>query len=177
MISASIGIEFVDTGKWSDEEADFVMWTVASGKHGLSFVFAGNGFSYQLHSSSPGSPSINIFFLELLAILSGIFHVAHLSHLPCWLLIFTDSLDSVAVLSSLRASEPLHNSVLLAIAKIMMKTGIDLRIHHIESKKNVKADMLSWLMFDKYHRHYPANHVCSFSPPRELLPVQWRQSF
>ena len=147
------------------------MWTDASGKHGLSFVFAGNGFAYQLHSPSPGSPSIDIFFLELLAILSGIFHVTHLSYPPCRLLIFTDSLDSVAVLSSLRASEPLHNSVLLAIAKIMMKTGMDLHIHHIESKKNVKADMLSWLMFDEYHRHYPADHVCSFSPPRELLPV------
>lgn len=40
---------------------------------------------------------------------------------PRRLLVFTDSLDSVAVLNSLHASEPLHNSVLLAIAEIVMK--------------------------------------------------------
>lgn len=176
-IPESIGIRFVDVGRWNDEEADLVMWTDASGKYGLSFVFAGNGFVYQLRSSKPGSPPVDIFFLELLAILSGIHHVANFTHPPRRLLIYTDSLDSVAVLNSLRASEQLHNSILLAIAAIMMKTGIDLRVRHIEGKQNIRADMLSRLLFDEYHRLYPADRVRTFSPPRSLLPARWSESY
>jgi hypothetical protein len=176
-IPDSTGIRFADAGRWKEEDADLVMWTDASGKHGLSFVYAGHGFVYQLRSSRPGSPPIDIFFLELLAILSGIHHIAHFACPPRRLLVFTDSLDSVAVLNSLRASEPLHNSILLAVAEIIMKTNIDLHIHHIEGKNNVRADMLSRLMLDEYHRCYPADRVRSFSPPRDLLPARWRESF
>ena len=176
-IPASIGIQFVDTGRWSEEDADFVMWTDASGKYGLSFVFAGNGFIYQLQSAKSGSPPIDIFFLELLAILSGIHHTAHFTHPPRRLLVFTDSLDSVAIFNTLHTSESLHNSILMATAEIVMKTGIDLRVRHIEGKKNVKADMLSQLMLDEYHCQFPADHVRTFSPPRGLLPARWRESF
>jgi hypothetical protein len=176
-IPSSIGIRFVDVGRWNDEDADLVMWTDASGKYGLSFVYAGNGFVYQLRSPKPGSPSVDIFFLELLAILSGIHHVANFPHPPRRLLIHTDSLDSVAVLNTLRASEPLHNSILIAIAEIMMKTGIDLRVRHIEGKQNIRADMLSRLLFVEYHRLFPADRVRTFSPPRTLLPARWNESF
>ena len=119
-------IRFVNAGRWSEEDADLALWTDASGRHGLLFVFAGNGFVYQLQPPRPGFPPVDIFFLEMLAILSGIHHIAHFLHPPRRLLIFSDSLDLVAVLNTLRATEPLHNSILLAIAKIMMKTGIDL---------------------------------------------------
>ena len=125
-IPKSIGIRFVDTGKWDEDDADLVMWTDASGKLGLSFVYAGNGFLYQIKHPKPGFPCVDIFFLELLAILSGIHHVALFASPPKHLLVYTDSLDSVAVLDSLRASESLHNSILLAIAEIMMKSGMDL---------------------------------------------------
>ena len=90
---------------------------------------------------------------------------------------FTDSLDSVVIFNTLRTSESLHNSILMATAEIVMKTGIDLRVCHIEGKKNVKADMLSRLMLDEYHRQFPANRVRTFSPPRDLLPARWRESF
>jgi hypothetical protein len=176
-IPASTGIRFVDTGKWNEQDADLVIWTDASGKYGLSFTYAGNGFVYQLQAPKNRSPKVDIFFLELLAILSGIHHVALFPHPPRRLLVFTDSLDSVAVFNSLRASEPLHNSILLAVAEIIMKTGIDLRVHHIEGKKNLRADMLSRLLFDEYRRLYPADRVRPFSPPRELLPARWRESF
>jgi hypothetical protein len=176
-IPASIGIRFVDAGRWNEADADFVMWTDASGRHGLSFTFAGNGFVYQLQSPEQGAPPVDIFFLELLAILSGIHHVANFSHPPRKLLIYTDSLDAVAVLGTLRASEQLHNAVLLAIAEIMLKTGMDLRVHHIEGKRNVKADMLSRMMLEEYHCSFPADRVRSFSPPRDLLPARWRGSF
>jgi hypothetical protein len=100
-IPNSIGICFVDAGQWSDNVADFVLWTDASGKHGLAFVFAGNGFAYQLQPSSQGAPVVDIFFLKLLAILSSIHHVVNLAKPPHHLLLFTDSLDSVDVFNSL----------------------------------------------------------------------------
>jgi hypothetical protein len=176
-IPHSIGIRFVDTGRWDEDDADLVMWTDASGKLGISFVYAGNGFLYQLQHPEPGSPCVDIFFLELLAILSGIHHVAHFTKPPKRLLIYTDSLDLVAVLNTLRASESRHNSILLAIAEIIMKSGIDLRTHHIEGKQNIRADMLSWLMTNEYRYRFPADRVRTFSPPRDLLPARWRGSF
>ena len=133
-IPDSIRIRFVDTGRWSEDDADLVMWTDASGKLGLSFIYAGNGFLYQLRQPNSGSPLVDIFFLELLAILSAIHHVACFPCPPRRVLLFSDSLDSVAVFNTLHASESLHNSILLAIAEIMMKTGMDLHVHHIEGR-------------------------------------------
>jgi hypothetical protein len=60
-IPNSIGICFVDAGQWSDNVADFVLWTDASGKHSLAFVFTGNGFAYQLQPSSQGAPVVDFF--------------------------------------------------------------------------------------------------------------------
>jgi hypothetical protein len=75
----SIRVHFVDATQWDDNAANFVLWTDASGKHGLAFVFASNGFAYQLCPPSPGSPSVDIFFLKLLAILSSVHYVANLA--------------------------------------------------------------------------------------------------
>jgi hypothetical protein len=120
---------------------------------------------------------VDIFFLELLAILSAIDHVAHLPQTPLKLLLYTDSLDSVGVFDSLRASEPIHNGPLKAAASLLMRSGIDLRVCHIEGKKNIRADLLSRLLFDEYARLYPSDRVRLFTPPKELLPARWRESF
>ena len=82
-----------------------------------------------------------------------------------------DSLDSVAVLNSLHTAESLHNAPLLAIAEIILHTGMDLRVWFIEGKMNVCANMLSCLLIDKYQRKFSADHVKSFTPPQELLPA------
>ena len=65
----------------------------------------------------------------------------------------------------MQASEPVHNSILLAVAELILKSGVDLRVRHIEGKKNVRADMLSRLLFDEYHHHFPADRIRTFSPP------------
>jgi hypothetical protein len=69
-ISNSIGVRFVNAQQWDDNAADFVLWTDASGKHGLAFVFAGNDFAYQLVHSiqvlpllTSSSLSFSLFFL------------------------------------------------------------------------------------------------------------------
>jgi hypothetical protein len=132
----SIGVRLVDAGLWRVEDADMVMWTDASLRLGLSFVFAGNGFYYPLRERQ-ANITINIFFLELVTILSAVHYAASLQHPPRKLVIFTDSLDSVGVFNSLRASQAIHNRPLLAVAGLMLGTGIDLCVLHIEGKKNL----------------------------------------
>ena len=176
IIPKAIGVHLVDATRWDDHEADFVLWTDASLRLGLAFVYAGHGFTYAI-SPATAKEKIDIFFLELVAILSAVHHVALFPHPPRKLLLWTDSLDSVASYSSLRAAEPCHNSVLLALAGILLETGMDLRIRHISGKENIRADLLSRLMIDDYHRRFPSESVCLFSPPRELLPARWRECF
>jgi hypothetical protein len=52
-----------------------VMWTDASLYAGLSFVYSNLGFAYQL-KECPSTVKIDIFFLELVAILSALHHAA-----------------------------------------------------------------------------------------------------
>ena len=143
---------------------------------GLAFTYAGHGFTYNI-SPANNNEKIDIFFLELVAILSAVHHVALFQHPPKRILLWSDSLDSVAAYSSLRATEPIHNSVLLALAEVLIETGMDLRIRHIAGKDNIRADLLSRLMIDDFQRRFPSESVCLFSPPQELLPVQWRECF
>ncbi len=175
VIPRCIGVRFVDSTFWDDSDADMVFWTDASSKLALSFVFSNQGFVYQL-KLNPSKP-LDIFFLELMAILSAINFAVQLTSPPRRILLYTDSLDSVGVFNSLSASEPLHNSVLMATAGLIMEAGIDLRVRHIKGKDNIGADMLSRLLFEDYKCLYPQDRVRTFSPPRHLLPAQWRDSF
>ena len=176
VIPKAIGVHFVNATHWDDHEADFVLWSDASLRLGLAFVYAGHGFTYAI-SPANSKEKIDIFFLELVAILSAVHHIALFPHPPKKALLWSDSLDSVAAYNSLKAAEPMHNSVLLALAGILMETGIDLRIRHIAGKENTRADLLSRLMIDDFYRRFPSESVCLFSPPRDLLPARWRECF
>lgn len=175
VIPKAIGVHFINATHWDDREANLVLWTDASLQLGLGFVYADRGFVYTISSSA--IEKVDIFFLELVAILSAVHHVALFPRPPKKVLLWSDSLDSVAAYSSLRAAESMHNSVLLALAGILIETRIDLRIRHIAGKENIKANLLSRLMIDEYYCRFPSESVCVFSPPRELLPARWRSCF
>jgi hypothetical protein len=177
IIPRSISIRFVDSGLWSPHDADLVLWTDASLTTALSFVYANSGFIYPLCAPAKNSVKPDIFFLELMAILSAIHYVASLTHPPRHLLLWTDSLNSVHVLNSLHTSESMHNAPLLGIVEVILNSGIDLRVQHIEGKLNIHADMLSHLLLDDYHRKFPADHIQFFTPPWELLAARWRECF
>lgn len=183
IIPRAVGIRFVDSLRWKDEEADLVMWTDATLRDGLAFVFAGHGFFYNiveprnLSLSTNSSISVDIFFLEQIGILSALYHAAGMLHPPRRLLIWSDSLDAVSVFSSLSPSNAMHNAPLRAAAEIIIATGIDLRVQHITGIENVRADLLSRLMFSDYQRKFPSDKLHSFDPPRHLLPVAWRSLF
>jgi len=168
-----IGVRFVDSLMWDDQEADMVVWSDAC-LWGLGFCYSGNGFAYEIR---PLSVPVDIFFLELIAIMSAVSHVASFHQPPRRLLLFSDSLNSVCVLSTLSASEELHNTPLCAILGIILTMGIDLRVCHIAGVENIHADLLSHLLIADYQILYPSHRVRSFAPPRELLPARWRECF
>jgi len=176
IIPESTGIRFVDAELWNDCDADFVVWTDAS-LSALAFTYAGNGFVYPLSEPSNARFKTDIFFLELIAILSAVFHIASFDKPPRRVLLWTDSLDSVAVLNSLRAKQDIHNAPLLAIANIILRSGINLRLRHLTSKENIRADMLSCLLLSDFSRKFPSDRVRIFSPPRDLLPARWQDCF
>src|SRR6202021_1638471 len=102
---------------------DMVVLGGASFNGALSFVFAGNGFYYSIAQPASG-PVVEILFLELTAILSTLHHAAPLEPPPQKVLLWSDSLDAVEMLNSLRAKESHHNAVLLAIASVILRSGI-----------------------------------------------------
>ncbi|KAJ6607224.1 hypothetical protein B0H10DRAFT_1956480 [Mycena sp. CBHHK59/15] len=120
-LATAIGIAFINDDHWDDQDADMVAWTDASLKMGIAFVYANKGFFYGIQMADP-TVKIDIFFLEMIGILSAVHHAACLPKPPKRLLIWSDSMDSVDILNLLKASEPLHNGVLLAIAVIIIKT-------------------------------------------------------
>ena len=177
-IPKAIGVRFVDSGFWDDSHADLTVWTDANLFDAFAFTYNNEGFVYRIHSHTSNTEKIDIFFLKLLAILSAIHYTAsNFPHPPARLLIFTDSLDSVGVFNSLSAAQPMHNGVLLGVAQVILCSGIDLRVRHIEGKQNIKADLLSHLLFDEFHRKFPSIRVHLFDPPHDLLPARWRKSF
>jgi hypothetical protein len=104
IIPLVIGIHFTDVGLWPDHNADIIIWTDASLRNALFFVYANKGFLYPIKAPLVGT-KIDIFFLELLAIASAVHHAGSFRQPPQRILIWTDSLDSVAILSSLHTTE------------------------------------------------------------------------
>lgn len=149
-IPKAIGVQFLDKGFWADSDADMTVWTDANLRDGLAFSFSNHGFVYQQRLRALDN-TVDIFFLELVAILSAIHHFTCLSRPPRRLLLYTDSLNSVAVFNSLAASESLHNAVLLAVASIILQSGMDLHVRHIDGKNNIWVDLLSRLLFEEFH--------------------------
>ncbi|KAL4255182.1 hypothetical protein AB1N83_014103 [Pleurotus pulmonarius] len=80
VIPSASGIKFVDSLRWSDDEADMIMWSDANLCDGIAFVFAGHGFVYKIvdrQNLSASDLHADIFFLEQIGILSALHHAAN----------------------------------------------------------------------------------------------------
>ena len=176
IIPRSISVRFVNSGQWIDSEADLVVWTDASLHLALSFVYCNCGFVYQPWECPP-NVKIDIFFLELVAIMSAIHHIGSFTSPPKRILLFTNSLDAMAVFNSLHANEAIHNSPLLGVASIILCTRIDLWVRHMEGKQNIQADLLSRLLLEEFASKFPLYCIGLFDPPHDLLPAWLRECF
>ena len=142
----------------------------------LSFVYHNCGFVYQLRECPP-NVKIDIFFLELVVIMSAIHHIGSFTSPPKHILLFTDSLDAVAIFNSLCANKAIHNGPLLGVASVILHTGIDLWVWHIKGKQNIQADLLSQLLLEEFASKFPLYHIGLFDPLCDLLPAWWRGCF
>ena len=77
IIPQSVGVHFLDDDIWDDSAADLEVQTDASLTLGMSFVFGNQGFMYVIKECPP-SLKIDVFCMELVAIMSAIHHVAFL---------------------------------------------------------------------------------------------------
>ena len=62
----------------------------------------------------------------------------------------------------------------LRLASVILRTGIDLRVHHIKGKQNIRPDLLSWLLLEEFTSKFPSYCIHLFDPPRDL---RWRECF
>lgn len=175
VLPQATGVRFIQNGRWEDLAADLIMQCDATLSLGISFVHGPNAFSYQIRPPT-GTTIPDIFFLEEIGVLSALHHAATLDHPPRRLIIYCDNLDAVQCFSAMRASDSMHNAPLLAAANIILRSGIDFRVRHIAGKDNIRADLISRLMFDEFSRRF-RGRVCTFTPPREFLPARWRECF
>jgi hypothetical protein len=115
-----------------------VYWTDSTPRGAISVVSAGIGYVYRIKI-----PDAENTFLEITGVLSAISFAASLPSPPQRVLIWTDSLDGVWMFDGLKSKHSMHNSVLLGAASLAMRSGIDVRVRHINGKENVRADLLS----------------------------------
>lgn len=148
------------------------IWMDAS-LSGLAFVVGQDGFRYRVSqsSSAKSTVSVDIFFLEMLVIVSALDYASMLDCPPTHLLIHSDSLDSIEVFSSMCTSNAMHNNLLVVAASIIVRSCMDLQVVHIDGINNIRADLLSRSLIDDFYAQYPSHCIHSFIPPRELLPA------
>jgi hypothetical protein len=173
-VSSVPGVSILEAEEWSEEDADLVIWCDActgdkQRPAGLGFWipqlllgFFGQGpDEYPPNLQKTGS----IFFLEALCVLSALNWASTLPTLPTRLLIYTDSINTADMFSSLRA-EPGYNDILMAAVEILLDKQFSLRVFHVAGKDNTIADALSRSYFDVIHQSQPRLKLHYFQPPR-----------
>jgi hypothetical protein len=160
---ASSGVRLLHATLWSPSGADLVLLCDAS-LTGLGFWSPSlmRGFSHSVCSSPTLGP--NILWFEALAVASAVEYAVGLQSPPSRLAIFTDSLDTVQIFDSLRASST-YNPILLYTCALLMTHSVDLRVFHIAGDCNVVADALLRGLFHVALQAQPRLQIFSFQPP------------
>src|SRR5258708_14201811 len=125
----------------SGRDADFEIWGDASATS-LAFWSPTHGVAYIADPVVDAEKQFSVFFNEALTILAALEWAATLELPPKCLAIHTDSMTSFSIFNSLRAIST-YNPIILQSVKVWLKSKIDLRVFHIDGKKNTIADALS----------------------------------
>ena len=115
-------------------------------------------------------PNTNTFWYEVLMVLTAL-HWASTLPLPLHhLTIFPDSLNTVQIFNSLRASFAAYNLILLSIIHVLLLTPrIDLQVFHITGDQNYIVNVISQHMSDVALQHILNLSIIPFEPPQDAL--------
>ena len=116
------------------------------------------------------APNTNTFWYEVLMVLAAL-HWASTLPLPLHhLTIFPDSLNTVQIFNSLRASFAAYNLILLSIIHVLLLTPrIDLQVFHITGDQNYIVNVISQHMSDVALQHILNLSIIPFEPPQDAL--------
>ncbi|KIK38173.1 hypothetical protein CY34DRAFT_91430 [Suillus luteus UH-Slu-Lm8-n1] len=107
-------------------------------------------------------PVSDIFFFEALCVASAI-HDALSHSLPGHhLAVFTDSLDTVSIFSSLSV-ETGYNQLLMFVVDLILAMEVNFQVFHIAGDRNIVADHLS---------HNKAREALICIPQLQILPFE-----
>jgi hypothetical protein len=144
-LERSDGVYLLKSVSWSFSEVESAcnILRVDCDASGIGLGFWYPSLRLGFYSDFPTRHSADIFYHKALCVASAI-HDA-LSQLPSGhrLAVFTDSLDSVAIFSSLAAGA-VYNDLLRFVVDLVLATSIDFRVFHISGDKNTVADHLAW---------------------------------
>ena len=93
-------------------------------------------------ASPKNAPVDTIFYFEALCVVSALVWATELLSAPHRILIHTDSLNTVEMFHSLKASKG-YNDLLLFATHLMMDSHTSLHVFHIDGVNNTVADTLS----------------------------------
>lgn len=171
-MEVSDGIHVLQVTEWGKGDADLEIWCDAS-KLAIAFYSRAHRCAYVSpldEDQITSSGVFRIFFNEALAVVSALAWASRLANPPRRLIIHSDSINTVQIFHSLRASQEYNQIIFLAV-QILMDSDIELRVLHIVGADNVIADHVSRLMFDAARQLHPGLIIRSFMPPRDELAV------
>ncbi|KAG2744107.1 hypothetical protein P692DRAFT_20746321, partial [Suillus brevipes Sb2] len=113
-------------------------------------------------------PVSDIFFFEALCVASAIHDALSRISPGHRLAVFTDSLDTVSIFSSL-SGETGYNQLLLFVVDLILATEVDFRVFHIAGDRNIVADHLSRNKAREALSCVPRLRILPFEPPRNAL--------
>jgi hypothetical protein len=168
----SSGVRVLRADVWSlPSEADIILYGDAATSGGLAFWEPSRNVGFVCDRANAPHGTDTIFWFEALTTLSALHWAVSLSPRPHRVLIYSDSLNTVQIFDSWKASGH-YNSILLSAAEILMSHDVDLRVHHIAGERNVVADALSRSMFNVANQYAPGIRVHQFQPPRLTLGAE-----
>lgn len=162
------GVRFMESTDWPESDADIHVWCDASGV-GLGFWSPAHllGFMSPLNHDDPMTSS-DIFYNEALCVVSALYWCTSLGLPPRRVAIHTDSLNTVQIFHTLKATRD-YNPLLFFAIELLLLHKLDLRVLHVPGVSNTVADALSRLLPDTAKSLVPGLSVRYFTPPRAMM--------
>ncbi|KAJ7193536.1 hypothetical protein GGX14DRAFT_577157 [Mycena pura] len=164
-LKRSDGVQLLEELDWDPCDAEVTVFCDAS-LLGLGFFFDGCSMAFQ--ARPPSAALQNSLALEALCVCWALHEVERLL-MPVFkmVVIWTDSLDTVDIFSSLSA-KPLYNEILKSAVDVLIRTNLKLHVCHIEGRKNIVTDALSRYLNDTAHKACPGLYIDDSQAPPSL---------